>query len=244
MKIHGKHKPITQEMIDDLSKMCDQDFMEKWDTSRQYPIRARKRLGIKSFTNQHGTVEHRVENGVEYKYCQYKEHWEPISNFGRNKSRWDGLRGWCKNCEHEKSQVYYDKNNGAKRQRDYLKTESGKESRRAVMRKVWMKRRAYYVKFELSDEKRIYKICKKACAYCKTPVGFDELEFDHFIPIQMGGKTEPKNMLPACSNCNRGRGGKFDKEPHTWLTKKFGQHFGEMIYKDCVSMLESLGEQK
>lgn len=56
MKINGKHKVLTQEMINDLSEMCDQDFMAKWDTSRQYPIRARKRLGIKSFINQHGSV--------------------------------------------------------------------------------------------------------------------------------------------------------------------------------------------
>ena len=227
-------------MIDDLSKMCDQDFMAKWDTSRQYPIRARKRLGIKSFTNQHGTVEHKFENRIEYKFCQHKEHWEPISNFGKNRSRWDGLRGWCKACENEKNHKYYDENNGAKKRRDWIKTESGRKSRRATMRKVWMKRRAYYVKFDLSDEERIYRACKKSCAYCKTPVDFDELEFDHFIPVQMGGKTEPKNMLPSCSSCNRGRGGKFHKEPRVWLVKKFGQRFGEMIYQDCILILENL----
>lgn len=227
-------------MIDDLSRMCDQDFMAKWDTSRQYPIRARKRLGIKSFTNQHGTVEHRFENGIEYKFCQYKEHWEPISNFGKNKTRWDGLRGWCKVCENEKNHKYYDENNGAKKMKDWLATESGRKSRSLTMLRVYRKRKSYYIKFEPDDEERIYNLCKKSCAYCKTLITPKEVEFDHFLPIKLGGKTEIKNMLPACSSCNRGRGGKFDKEPRTWLIKKFGQHFGEMIYQDCISILEKI----
>lgn len=239
-KIYGKHRPITEEMVQDLSSMCDQDFMAKWNTSRQYPIRARKRLGIKSFTNQHGTVEHRFVDGIEYKYCQYREHWEPISNFGKNKTRWDGLRGWCKSCEQEKNQYYYDKNDGAKRQREYLKTESGRKSKSSTMRKVWAKRRGNYVKFDLCDEEKIYNLCNQSCAYCKTPIGFDELEFDHFVPVKLGGMTEPSNMLPSCSTCNRGRGGKFDKEPHAWLIQRFGHHFGDMIYNECVSVLGDL----
>jgi 5-methylcytosine-specific restriction endonuclease McrA len=233
------HKPLTDEMIQDLSRMCDQDFMAKWNTSRQYPIRARKRLEIKSFINQHGTVEHKFEDGKEYKWCQ-QEHWELVENFGKHSNRWDGLRGWCKSCERKKGMEYYDKNDGAKRARDWFHTEKGKKSKSSTMRKVWAKRRGNYIKFDLEDEEKIYELCNKSCAYCKTPVEFDELEFDHFIPIQLGGMTEPSNMLPSCPSCNRGRGGKFDKHPVDWLVQKFGQHFGELIYKDCLDILSKV----
>jgi len=239
MKASGKRNPITEEMILDLSQMGDPEFMEKWDVSRQYPIRARKRLGIKSFNNQHGTVEHKFENGLEYKWCQ-KEHWELVSNFGKNKTRWDGLRGWCKNCERENRMEMYDKNDGAARARKWLRTENGKKSKSATMRKVWAKRRGNYIKFDLEDEEKIYKLCNECCAYCRSYVSFDELEFDHFIPIELGGMTEPKNMLPSCKTCNRGRGGKFNKDPYQWLMQKFGAYYGEQIYTECCSILEML----
>lgn len=222
-------------MIDDLSKMGDQEFMAKWDTSRQYPIRARKKLGIRSFNNQHGTKEHKIEGDIEYKWCQ-QGHWERIENFGKHTSRYDGLRGWCKSCSHKKDAEGYDRN-GAERQRNWLKTEKGRKSKSATMRRVWLKRRGNYVKFDLEDEERIYSLCDYSCAYCRTPILFDELEFDHFIPIVLGGKTEPSNMLPSCQKCNRGRGGKFEHEPKIWLVTKFGPVIGLEIYDKCVNLL-------
>lgn len=234
-----KRKPLTEEMLLDLQSMGDMEFCEKWDTSRQYPIRTRKRLGIKSFNNQHGTVEHKFENGLEYKWCQ-KEHWELVSKFGKNKTRWDGLRGWCKACESENRMYHYDKNDGAKRVRDWRKTERGKKLQSLIMIRSWRKRKPYYIKFEPNDEENIYRLCDNSCAYCKTPIAFENIEFDHFVPIKLGGYTETKNMLPACKNCNRGRGGKFDKDPYQWLMTKFGAFYGEQIYLRCVKILESL----
>lgn len=223
-------------MIDDLAKMGDQDFMVKWDTSRQYPIRARKKLGIKSFNNQHGTQDHKFEDGVEYKWCQ-RGHWEPVTNFGKHTSRYDGLRGWCKKCESQKNIEYYDTNDRASYHRKWRNTKFGKMSRSATMKRVWMKRRSYYVKFEGVDELKIYDLCNHACAYCGTPTPFDVIEFDHFIPVKLGGKTEVKNMLPVCMKCNRGRGGKFERDAEEWLTWKFGDAIGLEIYDKCVNLL-------
>jgi 5-methylcytosine-specific restriction endonuclease McrA len=238
-KIPGKHKPITEEMIEDLQSMGDQEFMSKWNVSRQYPIRARKRLGLKSFNNQHGTYPHEFKDGKEYKWCGCG-HWEDVNNFGKHTSRYDGLRGNCKYHTNKFRTESYDRNDGAKTMREWLKTEKGKKSRSETMRRMWMKRRSYYVKFETDDEERIYALCNKSCAYCKTPAELSELEFDHFIPINSGGKTEVSNMLPACKNCNRGRGGKFDKDPYQWLVERFGQKYGSEIYVDCANLLECL----
>lgn len=238
-KIIGKHKPLTDEMLQDLQSMGDKEFAQKWDTSRQYPIRARKRLGIQSFNNQHNLVSHKIENGKEYKWCGCG-HWDLIENFGKHSSRYDGLRGNCKLHTNKFRVGSYDRNDGARKAREWVSTEKGKASRRSTMRRVWAKRRGGYVKFELEDEQRIYDIFNQSCAYCKTPIGFDELEFDHFVPVKKGGKTEPSNMLPSCPACNRGKGGKRDKDPYQWLIERFGEYYGEQIYQDCVSVLQSL----
>lgn len=240
-KIPGKHKPITEEMINDLKSMGDQDFMAKWNTSRQYPIRARKRLGISSFKNQYDLIPHKIENGKEYKWCGCG-HWDVIENFGKHTSRYDGLRGNCKLHTNKFRVGSYDRNDGARKAREWTATEKGRESKRATMRKVWAKRRGCYVKFDLKDEQKVYNLCNQSCAYCKIPVGFDELEFDHFIPVKKGGMTEPTNMLPSCPTCNRGKGGKRDKDPYQWLVERFGQVFGEQIYAECVDILAQLGE--
>lgn len=220
MPTQGKHKRITEEMMKDLSLMGDKEFAKKWDTSRQYPIRVRKRLGIKSFNNQHDLREHKFIDGKEYKWCG-SGHWELIENFYVHSSRWDGLRSVC--IPHEKE---YPSNN--------------------IGRKPWNTRRhnsirkGAFVSWTEEDELKVYKLCNHACAYCQSPLMLEDVEFDHFIPVKSGGKTEPSNMLPSCSSCNRGRCGKFKKDPYEWLIERFGFHFGEMIYKNCVSILEKL----
>jgi len=228
MRKNSAHHPITQEMIEDLSLMGDQDFMEKWNVSRQYPIRARKRLGIKSFNNMHGTKEHRFENGVEYKWCQ-KEHWERIENFTKMSSRRDGLRGWCKEHSREEGRKSYHRANGKEKAQAWRKTPNGKK----VLRNTWRKQTAIknsaYVSWTRIDEMIAFDTFGGRCGYCGIALNFLTLEFDHFIPIALGGKTEPKNMIPCCSLCNHGVGGKFDQEPEMWIYKRFNGNAKEIL---------------
>lgn len=234
-----RHKPITQEMIDDLSKMGDKDFAKKWGTSRQYPIRNRKRLGLPSFNNQHNTKEHKWENGAEYKWCQ-KGHWEPVENFSKMALRWDGLRGWCKHCEKELRQTTY-KQTKIESDKRWKASENGRKS----LRTTWRKRKAIkdnaYVLWEPQHEQRAYEYFGGRCAYCGKPVEFLKIEFDHFIPISTGGKTHPGNMLPCCKKCNHGVNGKFTREALEWLRDKFGELNGNMIYLVCQTALAHLG---
>jgi len=238
-KISEQRYIPSKEMLDDFTKMGDKEMSAKWGVSSALLIRLRKRNGIKAFKNQHGTIPHKIENGVEYKRCG-QGHWKSVDNFGKQTSRLDGLRSWCKECESNKNKEYYDNNDGAKKMRDWVKTEKGKKSKSATMRKVWAKRRGNYIKFDLDDEEKIYNLCNQSCAYCKTPVGFDELEFDHFISIKSGGMTEPSNMLPSCTKCNRGRGGKFNRDPKEWIIWRFGDKIGQEIYDNCIRILSNL----
>lgn len=45
-------------------------------------------------------IEHRVENGVELKWCGRCKRWLPITEFSFNKVKWDGLQERCNECRH------------------------------------------------------------------------------------------------------------------------------------------------
>ena len=47
------------------------------------------------------------------------------------------------------------------------------------------------------------------CAFCGKPEGrgaANKHDRDHLIPLSKGGKAERRNIVPACRQCNRGRG--------------------------------------
>lgn len=231
-KINKNRIIPSQEMIEDFSKMGDKECSQKWGIDRVTVVKIRKREGIKSFNNQHGTQEHKFENGLEYKWCQNGEHWDVVTNFGRNRTRWDGLRGWCKICERKKDRKYYIDNDGATIAREYRKTESGKHSSTAAIRKHLAKRRKNFILWEREDESRNYALFENRCAYCGKELKITGMEFDHFVPISHGGYTVPENMIPCCTKCNRGTGGKFTQDALSWLIKKFGNERGELIYSE------------
>lgn len=66
-----------------------------------------------------------------------------------------------------------------------------------------------------------------ACAFCGKPEGRakkDKCDRDHLVAISKGGKTERRNIIPACTTCNRGRGNSdwlewFRKQPF-WTAER------------------------
>lgn len=48
-----------------------------------------------------------------------------------------------------------------------------------------------------------------ACVYCGSG---EELTFDHVVPRRLGGKTNWKNIVAACSKCNLRKGGRLLKD--------------------------------
>ena len=48
-----------------------------------------------------------------------------------------------------------------------------------------------------------------SCVYCGKKV---KLTMDHFIPVALGGKTELKNIVPACMSCNQRKSGRHPME--------------------------------
>lgn len=225
-------------MIDDLSKISDVVFSEKWNISFPAIIRFRKRNGIKSFLSQHNLREHRFDGGVEKKYCPKDGgHWDDVKNFGKGNNRYDGLRGICKVHEGADRKVDYYLNNRREQAAAWRGTESGKASLRNTWRKEKARKDNAYVQWSRADEDKSYKVFGGRCAYCGNEVDFLKTEFDHVVPIAKQGKTEPKNMVPCCKNCNHGPDGKFKRDLAEWLIFRFGKDRAEWIYSDIQHKL-------
>jgi hypothetical protein len=45
-----------------------------------------------------------------------------------------------------------------------------------------------------------------SCRYCGLPAGVVVLQIEHVIPVAHGGTSDPWNLVPACAECNRGKG--------------------------------------
>lgn len=54
------------------------------------------------------------------------------------------------------------------------------------------------------NRKEILEASGYTCHYCGNPAN----TADHIIPVSKGGGHEKSNLLPACTNCNSGRGNK------------------------------------
>lgn len=49
---------------------------------------------------------------------------------------------------------------------------------------------------------------KGICYHCEQKFKPEELTLDHLIPIVRGGKTDKKNCVPSCKECNTKKGHK------------------------------------
>jgi 5-methylcytosine-specific restriction endonuclease McrA len=231
-------KVLTQEMLEDLSRMGDVEFCKKWNCSRNIPIKRRKELGIESFNKQHGTIPHKFFENEAYKWCPSGGgHWENIKLYNKSSTRYDGLCGLCRTHTIENGKIYYVKNNRKEEAQRWRKTDGGKKS----LRRTWRRSKAIkddaYVLWEREHEERAYDVFDGACAYCGVKVPFLKIEFDHFVPIKNGGKTEPCNMLPCCTKCNHGVNGKFTRDAWEWLSDRFGTERASYIYNNCRQKL-------
>lgn len=216
---------ITDEMLDDIQNMSYADFCVKWNVSTRICKKIAKEYGIQTYYAQNGNRPHKVIDGVEYKWCG-RGHWDTLDKFGKTTARWDGLRWTCLEHSREDSKTYI-----------YSRPV---ETRKAKIRKDNFARKKNYVHWTIKDQQHIYEFFGGHCAYCGCPVDRELVEFDHFIPLKHGGTTHPSNILPSCTRCNRGIGGKMSKLPDVWLITYFGDERGHQIYENCVSILETL----
>jgi 5-methylcytosine-specific restriction endonuclease McrA len=58
------------------------------------------------------------------------------------------------------------------------------------------------------NRKNIFARDKNKCQYCGKKVPTSELSLDHVIPRTQGGTSNWKNIVCACTNCNKHKGGR------------------------------------
>jgi 5-methylcytosine-specific restriction endonuclease McrA len=62
------------------------------------------------------------------------------------------------------------------------------------------------------NRKNIFARDKNKCQYCGKKVPTSELSLDHVIPRTQGGTSNWKNIVCACTNCNKLKGGRRPEE--------------------------------
>jgi 5-methylcytosine-specific restriction protein A len=56
------------------------------------------------------------------------------------------------------------------------------------------------------------QVGQSVCYHCKEKFRPEELTMDHLVPIARGGKSNKKNCVPACKDCNSKKGHKMSVE--------------------------------
>lgn len=128
-------------------------------------------------------IEHKVENGVELKWCGRCRRWLPLDCFSSNKVKWDGLQERCTECRH----IHW--------------ATTGIESRRNLpieKRKEW-RRKAVIRSYGLTPEEfeQLRQAQNDRCAICgSSDWGRPSPSIDH---DHSTGKV--RELL--CNRCNR-----------------------------------------
>ena len=78
-------------------------------------------------------------------------------------------------------------------------------------------RKSKIVKFSRAN---IYARDNYTCQYCNTQFRSEELTFDHVIPVSRGGTKSWENIVTACIDCNRRKGGQTPHEAGMRLVRK------------------------
>lgn len=70
------------------------------------------------------------------------------------------------------------------------------------------------------SRQNIYARDRYKCQYCGDRFSSEDLTYDHVIPKSRGGKTEWKNIVTCCIECNRKKGGRIPSEASMRLIRK------------------------
>jgi len=187
--------------------------------------------------------EYLQQVGAGLKKCTYCKKWKPKDYFSKDRSRYDGLKSKCRDCDYKPVT-----NNIGFRERR-LKSQQGLRWCRRCQQ--WLNleivtknglcrpheaedarsRYASNDKYRRARRQHTYsrkRACEPItpevqihvseefdgkCAYCQEPA----TTFDHIIPITKGGSSKLDNIVPACAACNSS---KKNKDVFDWIKAK------------------------
>lgn len=139
----------------------------------------------------------------------------PVSHFGYDRSRSDGLFSYCRECAYKNTRKYIKKKEryykeyhrqyriANRHRRKYVPyaemTEQQKEDRRnrTRIRRARKRNQSHTVPTICELNERMSK-CGLKCVYCDKPY----TAIDHVHPIALGGGDDLYNLVPSCKSCN------------------------------------------
>jgi 5-methylcytosine-specific restriction endonuclease McrA len=158
------------------------------------------------------------------KYCPKCDTSKNEEGFAKDKSRYDGLQGYCKPCRVEMVTKRRKTKEGHKALRKYRSSAKGKASVNAASKKYKQtargkeKKQAYERKryhenieyYRLKNRARkskgasiaVLKQIQERDKICQLCGSDKELQFDHIRPVSYGGVGTLENLQILCRECN------------------------------------------
>jgi CRISPR/Cas system Type II protein with McrA/HNH and RuvC-like nuclease domain len=68
------------------------------------------------------------------------------------------------------------------------------------------------MKIDDLDKLYIYKRDKKECYFCKKPLEFNKITFDHYLPKSKKGTMDVFNLVICCKKCNKLKSNKIPED--------------------------------
>ena len=76
----------------------------------------------------------------------------------------------------------------------------------------------------------VYEKCNHRCAYCGCELAYKDMQVDHLIALENGGKDSLENYMPSCRQCN------FYK--HTYDIETFRYCLENIIMKKVIGLFQ------
>ncbi|MGA9378993.1 MAG: HNH endonuclease [Phormidium sp.] len=194
-----------------------------------------KKIGI-SFEEYISNIE------AGFKWCTKCKKWRHIGDFVKDKSRHDGRKCVCINCDSKrkmpgpplrerKSKMIegFAWCRGCKKwlpspeiRAGVCKIHAASEARqryandekyRAERRQHSHARKRNVEPIPHVGQEFLMEIFDSKCAYCLQAAN----SWDHIVPISKGGRTTPGNIVPACNKCNSSKN---NQDVFEWMNKK------------------------
>lgn len=155
-----------------------------------------------------------------------------LTEFGRDRSRPDGLQRYCKACccayqkgfrRDNRDAVLAERASYYRKNRDDVlaRMQRWQQENPDKVRAIAARRRARKLDaFEdgsvtAQSVRELFERFRCRCAYCGAR---GTLQEDHVVPVSKGGPHIIENILPACVSCNAS---KADTDAHEWFSRTF-----------------------
>lgn len=192
---------------------------------------AARRLGL---TEQ----DYRARLAAGEKWCGGCRDWHPRDQYATDRSRGDGLKSRCRKsdertdaptrrqrqeqrargfswCSHCRAWLAVDVVRGGLC-RKHIRSEARRIYAAGgfrTKRGITAARRRGVAALGSDTQAMLLEATGGLCAY---GCGRSATTFDHVIPVKLGGKTEPGNMVPACRSCNSSKNA---NDPLPWIER-------------------------